>query len=72
MPRCRRIGNVPPRTGEDPHGDPRNSADSQTQKDEFLRTGGTLIDVCAGAPARPRHLIGTSSRRHLACRGPNP
>ena len=43
-------GNVPPRTGEDPHGDPRNSADSQQQKDQFLRTGGTLIDVCAGAP----------------------
>lgn len=43
------LTNLPPRTGEDPHGDPRSSAQAQQQKSEFLRTGGTLIDVCGGA-----------------------
>lgn len=44
------LGNVPPRTGEDPHSDPRKSAQAQQQKSEFLQTGGTLIDVCSAAP----------------------
>lgn len=43
------IENVPPRTGEDPHGDPRASAQAQQQKSQFLRSGGTLIDVCGGS-----------------------
>ena len=43
------LTNLPPRTGEDPHGDPRSSAQSQQQKSEFLKTGGTLIDVCSAA-----------------------
>jgi hypothetical protein len=43
------LANLPPRTGEDPHGDPRNSVQAQGQKSEFLRTGGTLIDVCSAA-----------------------
>jgi len=44
--------NEPPRVGEDPHGDPRNDPDARVQKAEFLRTGGTVIDVCGGAPCR--------------------
>ena len=43
------LSNIPPRTGEDPHGDPRSSAQAQQQKAEFLRTGGTVIDVCSAA-----------------------
>lgn len=44
------LENVPPRTGRDPHSDPRNSAQSQQQKSQFLRSGGTLIDVCSASP----------------------
>lgn len=44
------VANVPPRAGPDPHQDPRESALGQQQKDGFLRTGGTLVDVCAAAP----------------------
>lgn len=43
------LENVPPRTGRDPHSDPRNSPQSQQQKSQFLRSGGTLIDVCGGS-----------------------
>ena len=43
------LTNLPPRTGEDPHGDPRSSAQAQQQKSEFLRTGGTVTDVCSAA-----------------------
>jgi hypothetical protein len=43
------ITNVPPRTGEDPHGDPRNAPQAQEQKSAFLQTGGTIIDVCSAA-----------------------
>jgi hypothetical protein len=42
--------NVPPRAGADPHQDPRNAPAAQQQKDAFLRAGGTIIDVCSGAP----------------------
>jgi hypothetical protein len=42
--------NLPPREGEDPHGDPRNDPDARRQKSAFLRTDGTVIDVCDGAP----------------------
>lgn len=41
--------NVPPRTGDDPHSDPRKSAQAQQQKSAFLQTGGTIIDVCSAA-----------------------
>jgi hypothetical protein len=44
------IANTPPRAGHDPHEDPRRSLDAQEQKSEFLQTGGTIIDVCDGAP----------------------
>jgi hypothetical protein len=43
------VTNVPPRTGEDPHGDPRNSAQAQQQKSGFLQVGGTITDVCSAA-----------------------
>jgi hypothetical protein len=45
--------NTPPREGQDPHSAPRNSPAARRQKSEFLRTGGTLIDVCAGLPCVP-------------------
>ncbi|WP_421117893.1 DUF4214 domain-containing protein [Aquihabitans daechungensis] len=43
------LTNVPPRTGEDPHGDPRNSPQAQAQKSAFLAIGGTITDVCSAA-----------------------
>ncbi|MCA1711040.1 MAG: hypothetical protein LC789_05110 [Actinobacteria bacterium] len=48
-------GNVPAVNGagvagHDPHSDPRATARAQEQKDAFLRTGGTFVDTCAGAP----------------------
>jgi hypothetical protein len=43
------LTNIPPRTGEDPHQDPRNSVQAQLQKSTFLATGGTIIDVCSAA-----------------------
>lgn len=42
--------NLAPSAGRDPHGDPRNDTDARTQKSEFLRTDGAVVDVCAGAP----------------------
>ena len=44
------IGNVPPRTGTDPHSHPRNSADARLQKSEFLKLGGRVQNVCGTAP----------------------
>ena len=43
-------GNVPPRAGRDPHSYPRNDAKAREQKSDFLKTGGTLTDVCAPLP----------------------
>jgi hypothetical protein len=45
--------NTPPREGTDPHGAPRASPAARRQKSEFLRLGGSLIDVCAGLPCVP-------------------
>jgi hypothetical protein len=45
--------NTPPREGKDPHGAPRNSPLARTQKSEFLRTDGAVVDVCGGAPCVP-------------------
>ncbi|CAN5629868.1 hypothetical protein BH20ACT2_BH20ACT2_00460 [soil metagenome] len=42
-------GNVPPRSGTDPHGDPRKDNAGSDQVAHFLLTG-ELIDVCTGAP----------------------
>jgi hypothetical protein len=45
--------NTPPREGQDPHGAPRASPRGRLQKSEFLRVGGSVIDVCDGAPCVP-------------------
>ncbi|HMJ95110.1 MAG TPA: hypothetical protein VK486_04615 [Thermoleophilaceae bacterium] len=45
--------NTPPREGQDPHSAPRNSPKARRQKSEFLRVGGSVIDVCDGAPCTP-------------------
>lgn len=42
--------NVPPRSGADPHSDPRKDPAARMQKSEFLKTGGLVVDVCGGAP----------------------
>ncbi len=34
--------------GDDPHSCPRRQPAAQLQKSEFLRTGGSILDVCAG------------------------
>jgi hypothetical protein len=47
------ITNTPPSTPPDPHSDPRNSVIGRTQKSEFLKAGGAVIDVCSGAPCVP-------------------
>ncbi len=43
-------GNVPPRTGTDPHSHPRNSAAARLQKSEFLKIAGRVVNVCGTAP----------------------
>ena len=43
-------GNVPPREGEDPHGDPRASKEAREQKSDFLKRNGRVVDVCGGKP----------------------
>jgi hypothetical protein len=40
--------NIPPRTGRDPHEDPRRTFSAIRQKSEFLRPGGVVRDVCGG------------------------
>jgi hypothetical protein len=42
--------NTAPMTGNDPHSDPRSSPVARQQKSDFLQTGGTVVDVCSGAP----------------------
>jgi hypothetical protein len=44
------IENVPPRMGNDPHGDPRSDPAARVQKSEFLKTDGAVVDVCSGMP----------------------
>lgn len=43
------LGNEPPRTGEDPHGDPRKDRAAASQVAHFLLTG-EVVDVCDGGP----------------------
>ena len=43
------LGEVPNRTGADPHGRPRKDPNAQDQKVEFLLNG-NVIDVCGSAP----------------------
>ena len=42
--------NVPPREGNDPHGAPRAEVSARLQKSEFLRVGGTVVNVCGDDP----------------------
>jgi hypothetical protein len=42
--------NLPPRDGGDPHEKPRAQVPARLQKSEFLRTNGTLVEVCGTAP----------------------
>lgn len=44
------ITNTAPGVGADPHSDPRSSATARQQKSDFLQVGGSVTDVCAGAP----------------------
>jgi hypothetical protein len=44
------LGNVPPRDGRDPHGDPRSFAPARQQKSAFLQVDGTITDVCGDEP----------------------
>jgi hypothetical protein len=44
------VGNVPNRTGDDPHENPRATPSARVQKSEFLKVGGRVVDVCGGAP----------------------
>jgi len=43
-------GNVAPRDGADPHGDPRRSKEARQQKSDFLKRKGRVVDVCGGKP----------------------
>ena len=44
--------NLPPRLGEDPHGDPRASVEGRRQKAAFLSPESRVIDVCSGGPCQ--------------------
>ncbi len=44
------LGNIAPRDGDDPHGDPRASTEARQQKSEFLKRNGRVVEVCAGKP----------------------
>jgi len=44
------LGNTPPKDGSDPHEFPRRQLAARLQKSEFLKPGGAVVDVCAGAP----------------------
>ena len=46
------LDNRPPRTGEDPHGDPRSNPEARRQKSEFLRPDGGFVDVCGADVCR--------------------
>jgi hypothetical protein len=43
------ITNTAPMTGADPHSHPRSNASARTQKSEFLKSNGAVVDVCGGA-----------------------
>jgi hypothetical protein len=42
--------NTPPSAGADPHSHPRSTAIARTQKSEFLKIDGKVVDVCGAAP----------------------
>jgi len=43
------LGPCPQGHDSDPHSCPRSNASARTQKSEFLKTGGMVVDVCGGA-----------------------
>jgi hypothetical protein len=43
------ITNTPNRGGSDPHSRPRSTPAARTQKSEFLKINGRVVDVCGGA-----------------------
>jgi hypothetical protein len=43
-------GELADRGGQDPHGAPRADASNRVQKSEFLRVGGSVVDVCGDHP----------------------
>jgi hypothetical protein len=43
------ITNTPNRGGADPHSRPRSTPAARTQKSEFLKINGRVVDVCGGA-----------------------
>jgi len=42
--------NTPNNAGSDPHSKPRSQASARTQKSEFLKPNGAVVDVCGGMP----------------------
>ncbi|MBB3179577.1 hypothetical protein [Variovorax sp. Sphag1AA] len=44
--------NLAPTAGTDPHEDPRATLAARTQKSEFLKSAGKVVDVCGGAPCK--------------------
>ena len=44
------VENLPNRSGDDPHENPRAMPTARVQKSEFLRIGGRVVDVCGGGP----------------------
>lgn len=44
------LTNTSPTTGHDPHSDPRSDPAARNQKSAFLRTDGSVIDVCDNSP----------------------
>ncbi|HEY2775748.1 MAG TPA: hypothetical protein VGK20_17030 [Candidatus Binatia bacterium] len=44
------LGPCPQGHGSDPHSCPRSDVDNRTQKSEFLKPNGAIVDVCSGAP----------------------
>jgi hypothetical protein len=46
------LTDTPNRSGSDPHEDPRATPAARTQKSEFLKPDGMVVDVCGGAPCQ--------------------
>jgi hypothetical protein len=44
------VTNTPNRSGDDPHDNPRATPSARVQKSEFLKVGGSVVDVCGGRP----------------------
>ncbi|MCW3048050.1 MAG: hypothetical protein JWO74_2334 [Solirubrobacterales bacterium] len=46
------LTDTPNRSGADPHEDPRATPAARTQKSEFLKPDGMVVDACGGAPCQ--------------------